>query len=181
MPNDFDFCFEQVIGHEGGYTTRKSDHGNWTGGKVGKGLLKGTKYGISAASYPTLDIKNLNIQKARSIYYKDYWTASGASLCDPGCSLVVFDAAVNAGNARARKWLQMAVGATPDGVLGPITRQALLKKMLNDDEGFLMEFQAQRTFHHMKIKHMVDEYGLGWSRRLCDVLMVATKRLQGKK
>ena len=63
MANDADFkqAFDLLIGHEGGYTNNPNDPGNWTGGKVNSGTLRGTKYGISAASYPTLDIKNLGL------------------------------------------------------------------------------------------------------------------------
>lgn len=30
--------------------------GNWTGSMIGRGAMRGTKYGVSAASYPYLDI-----------------------------------------------------------------------------------------------------------------------------
>lgn len=172
---DYDFCFEQVIGHEGGFTDDRDDLGNWTGGHVGVGSLKGTKYGVSAASYPNLDIKNLTLQAARDIYWKDYWVPSGAQLVTAGPSLLVFDAAVNAGNSRARKWLQLACGAKADGVIGPKTRQALYVKLARDPKGFMKEFQAQRMWHHMKLDSLDDKYGLGWSRRLADTLMVATE------
>lgn len=32
-----------VLQHEGGFTDDRRDPGNWTGGKVGKGVLLGTK------------------------------------------------------------------------------------------------------------------------------------------
>lgn len=172
---DFDFCFEQVVGHEGGYTDDRRDRGNWTSGQIGAGMLKGTKYGISAMSYPTLNIKDLTLDQARAIYFKDYWRPSGAELCPQGPSLLVFDAAVNAGNLRARKWLQAACGTPADGVIGPNTRKALYAKLARDPKGFMREFQAQRTWHHMKLDSLDDVYGLGWSRRICDVLMVATE------
>ena len=38
----FDEAFRRLIGHEGGYSTDRRDPGNWTGGKVGVGILKGT-------------------------------------------------------------------------------------------------------------------------------------------
>ena len=40
---------------EGTLSLDPTDTGNWTGGAVGRGTLVGTKYGISAASYPTLE------------------------------------------------------------------------------------------------------------------------------
>lgn len=45
----FNKFLERVIEHEGGYTDNPKDPGNWTGGEVGKGELKGSKYGLSAA------------------------------------------------------------------------------------------------------------------------------------
>ena len=44
----FDKVFNRVIGHEGGFQNMHHDRGNWTGGKVGEGELKGTKFGLSA-------------------------------------------------------------------------------------------------------------------------------------
>jgi len=179
MNDDFDFAFEAVIGHEGGFTKRRTDPGNWTGGRIGAGRLLGTKYGISAASYPRLDIPNLSLDDAKMIYREDYWNASGANICPRGISYAVFDAGVNAGNLRARKWLQIAVGAYPDGIIGPKTRRAAEDRMLRDPLGVLEEFQSQRTWHHMKLDSMDDEYGLGWSRRIISVTVGAYKRFRG--
>ena len=62
---NFDKAFDRLIGHEGGFTNDSRDAGNWTGGKVGVGKLVGTKFGLSAATYPTLDIKNITIVEAK--------------------------------------------------------------------------------------------------------------------
>jgi Glycosyl hydrolase 108 len=64
-----------ILPHEGGYSNDRNDPGNWTGGKVGKGELHGTKYGIAANTYPKLDIKNLTIAQAEDMYKRDYWDA----------------------------------------------------------------------------------------------------------
>lgn len=47
----FDKAFNRLIGHEAGYSNDRRDPGNWTGGKVGIGTLKGTKFGIAANTY----------------------------------------------------------------------------------------------------------------------------------
>jgi lysozyme family protein len=49
-PSDFNIAFELTVGHEGGYSNNPDDPGNWTGGDVGEGQLKGTKYGVSGLS-----------------------------------------------------------------------------------------------------------------------------------
>ena len=93
---------------EGGYQNVHNDRGNWTGGEVGVGENKGTKYGISAASYPHLDIKNLTMQQADAIYFTDYWQASGAdTMAWPAC-LLVLDTAVLHGVGTAKAYLQEA-------------------------------------------------------------------------
>lgn len=57
----FDEVFWRLIGYEGGYSIDWCDFGNWIGGKVGVGILKGIKYGIVVNIYFNLDIKNFMI------------------------------------------------------------------------------------------------------------------------
>jgi lysozyme family protein len=64
-----ELCLPYIFAGEGGYTKNAKDPGNWTGGKVGKGILKGTKYGIAAASFPNLDIANLTKEQAAVVQY----------------------------------------------------------------------------------------------------------------
>ena len=76
------------------------------------GELKGTKYGISAASYPALDIAMLTQTDAIAIYRRDYWQPSGADqLPWPAC-LLVMDTAVLHGVSAATKMLA-EVGPNP--------------------------------------------------------------------
>lgn len=90
---------------EGGFQNFEWDPGNWTGCKQGIGVNKGTNFGISACSYPNLDIRNLTMRQADEIYFRDYWVASGADkLAWPYC-LIVFDTAVLHGVGAARDWL----------------------------------------------------------------------------
>lgn len=97
---------------EGGYQAIHNDRGNWTGCKVGVGELKGTNMGVSACSYPHLDIKNLARAQATEIFFNDFWKASGASALPwPGC-LIVLDTAVLHGTPTAKAWLK-EVGPNP--------------------------------------------------------------------
>lgn len=181
IKSNFDRCFEKVIGHEGGFSGLRSDPGNWTGGAVSVGELKGTKYGISAASYPHLDIGGLTLAEAKAIYQRDYWERVGADLLPLPAAYVVFDAGVNTGPYRARKWLQMGLRVHADGIIGPQTRRAIAELSPDAVEGFLCEFQAQRTWHHMKLDSMDDIYGLGWSRRIIEVTMSAMKWMENNQ
>ncbi|HLI22609.1 MAG TPA: glycosyl hydrolase 108 family protein [Stellaceae bacterium] len=115
-----------VLAHEGGYQAMADDPGNWTGGKIGAGELKGTKYGISAAQYPALDIAALTADEAAAIYRRDWWDRFGLVRLPPPIAAKLFDAAVNIGIAEAVSALQRALRASgqrvdEDGKLGDAT------------------------------------------------------------
>jgi lysozyme family protein len=64
---------------------------------IGKGQCKGTKYGISAMTYPDLDIRNLTLDQAKAIYKRDWWDRINADDLHPAIVFQVWDFAVNAG------------------------------------------------------------------------------------
>jgi lysozyme family protein len=76
------------------------------------GELKGTNFGISAASYPDLDIRNLTQQDADAIYRRDYWLPSGADHLPWPANLLVMDSAILHGVGAAKKWVN-EVGTDP--------------------------------------------------------------------
>lgn len=157
LSGPFHEAFNRVIGHEGGYSNHPHDRGGET------------KFGISSRSYPDLDIKNLTLNQARSIYHSDYWYAAGCYMLPAGLAYAVFDAAVNAGVGRATRWLQEAVGTAPDGVIGPATRAAISLSMRNP-LNVLETLNAIRLKHYMDLsQQQTDTFGLGWSRRVLQV------------
>jgi lysozyme family protein len=81
--SNFDRMFEIVAGHEGCLTAHPADPGNWTDGAVGAGICRGTKFGISAAAYPDLDIANLTLDAAKALYQRDYWQRIAGTVCQP--------------------------------------------------------------------------------------------------
>lgn len=163
----FDQALAVVIGHEGGFSAERADAGNWTGGRVGAGVLRGTKFGISAAAYPTIDIGGLTPEGAAAIYRADYWSRIDGDRLPPPLALLVFDAAVNNGPGRAIEWLQQSVGVTVDGKLGPETLVALGNRAAAlGGAAICSEFQARRLAF-MACLPTWATFGLGWSRRLC--------------
>lgn len=159
---DFDAAFERLLGHEGGFGNDRRDRGNWTGGEIGKGTLKGTKYGISAAAYPGEDIENLTLERARELYRRDYWGPAGCDAVPPGVKYALFDMAVNSGVRAAVKVLQKSVGETVDGILGPRTLQAV-QNMPADR--LRLRFAANRLLL-LTEAHSWPAYGRGWVRRV---------------
>lgn len=166
---DFDKAFDRLIKHEGGYTDDPKDPGNWTGGRVGVGELKGTKFGIAANTYGYLDIKNLTLQQAKDIYRRDFWDVIGKA--HPSVKFQLFDAAVNHGRGNALRFLQRAVGVADDGVWGPRSQSALDRMEHND---VLLRFLGHRLRFWASLQTF-DEYGRGWSRRCADNLLLAAE------
>lgn len=171
----FDTAFAAVVGVEGGFQNDPADKGNWTGGTVGAGELRGTKFGISAAAFATLDIANLTLAGAKLIYFASYWQPIQGGVLPPALALLVFDAAVNNGVAEASRLLQLAVGASPDGVIGPHTLGALAAEVARDGVPLVCgEFQARRTVFMAAIPEWRGGDALGYARRLCGMLVRAT-------
>lgn len=137
------------------------DPGNWTSGNVGEGELRGTKYGVSAAAHPTLDIKNLSLADAAQIAKTEYWdTWNGDSLL-PGVALCVFDFAYNAGVHESIKVLQRAVGAGQDGVCG---RETIATVNCRDPQQVIRDFTVERIHAYIQM-HNFDLYGKQWIAR----------------
>jgi lysozyme family protein len=168
MDDPFIPAFTIVVGHEGGYSDEPSDPGNWTSGRVGFGQLRGTKFGISAAAYPAIDIVSLTLNDAQTIYRRDYWVPILGAKLPPRLALLVFDSAVNNGVNRAVRWLQAAVGAEVDGEMGPRTQSAIAAHTATETKvtAVCIEFQAQRV-DFMASLPTWRGFGLGWARRLC--------------
>lgn len=98
--NIFDKAFIEVIGYEGGYVWDKNDNGGET------------KYGISKRSYPKVNIKDLTLEDAKEIYYKDFWNTKRLELSlidNEHIAIELFDTAVNMGIGIASKFLQEAL------------------------------------------------------------------------
>lgn len=161
----FEDAFKVVVGEEGGLSTDPADPGNWTGGACGRGACRGTKFGIAASAHPTLDIPAVTLDEARAIYRRDYWDRAAGDALPAPLALLVFDAAVNNGVGRAIRWLQMAAGCAPDGVVGPATLAAVQARA-GDGAALCAEFQAQRLAFMAALPGW-SRFGLGWSRRLC--------------
>lgn len=182
MPaNGFPACLAFTLKEEGGYSSIRSDPGNWTGGKVGVGELKGTKYGIDAGAHPDLDIKALTVDQAGAIYRAEYWNGVRGDDLPAGVALVTFDYGVNSGDSRAAKALQRAVGVPQDGKIGDATLKAVATKAATDVVkavsdlrlSFLEGLATWRTF------------GVGWAPRVgrarATGLLMATGSLQVAK
>lgn len=162
---NFAACLADVLKHEGGYTADRRDPGNWTGGKVGSGTLRGTKKGIAAASYPALDIKNLTDAKIAEIYEANYWRKIRGDDLPAGVDLSGMDYSVNSGVSRSAKELQRVVGVEADGRIGPVTILAVKAA----DPRAVIKGHCGRRMSFLRGLAIWNTFGRGWSTRVANV------------
>lgn len=151
----FDQAFDILIGHEGGYVNNPSDPGGET------------KFGISKRAYPDVDIANLTLDQAKAIYKRDYWDRAQCDTLPHDVAFQVFDTAVNSGIGQSIRFLQRAVGVADDGVVGPLTINAV-KRI--DAEVVAARFNGQRLDFMTRLSTW-DVFGKGWARRVAANLM----------
>ena len=161
----FNRAFENVIGVEGGFSDDAKDPGNWTGGKEGSGKLSGTKYGVSAAAYPSLDIKSITLDDAKAIYYRDYWQVINGDAFPFSISNALFDCAVNSGCSSAAKLLQKVLNVSSDGKIG---KQTIAAAQAKDQTELLIDFLTARAVFYARLAKF-ELYGKGWMKRLFTV------------
>lgn len=150
---------------EGGLSLDANDSGNFTP----DGRLVGSKFGISAHSYPDVDIPNLTIEQANLLRKVDFWDkVRGDELPGP-VAFILAEAAYGSGPGRAIMQMQNVVGVTADGVFGPGTMAALTAMLAARPDGiekFVIEYEAQRLLFEATLGDKWDRYKVGWTRRM---------------
>ena len=167
--SSFEDAFALLIGNEGKLSMDSKDPGNWTGGKVGVGTLKGTKYGIAASQHPDLDIANLTLDDARGIAKAHYWDTLHLDEFDPRVAFQIFDANYNGGHPVL--WMQQSSGSPPDCKLGPVTIAAV---KATSPLNFIMNFLSYRIDYLTDCKPWPTQ-GRGWSKRMAKNLRTGAK------
>lgn len=138
-----------VIQREGGLVDHPQDPG---------GL---TKYGISQRAYPELAIRNLTIEQARDIYFRDYYQRFAlGQLRDPRAAEWILDWVVNSG-AGAIRAIQRELGIRADGIMGDQTLARL--NDLKDPRQILL---WRLKFYVRLVKH---PFIAGWINRLIEL------------
>lgn len=151
---EFNKAVNLVLKWEGGYINHPRDPGGET------------KYGISKRTYPHLNIKELTLDQAKRIYYRDYWAGNGIHLLADEINFPVFDTCVNQGPSFAIKNLQRILRVDDDGVIGPITAGASKKWM--DKRDLTFRLMDARLSHYISLSTF-STFGRGWMRRILDV------------
>lgn len=163
MKENFDYCFNQVLKHEGGFVNHPKDPGGMTNLGVTKRVWETwTKREVSEE-----EMRALTPELVRELYKVMYWDKCRCDELPSGADYSVFDFGVNAGPRRSIITLQRAVSVKDDGIFGPGTMKAVMeapvKKIISDYFGARIKFYKQlKTF---------ETFGKGWSRRASEVMM----------
>jgi len=147
--NTFELFFSKVISVEGGYVFDSQDPGGET------------KYGISKRSYPKENIKDITLDRAKEIYYRDYWMKCRCNDLPTPLDGYVFDAAVNQGVHSAIILLQRVLESTQDGLIGPETLRKA--KIAGKEVG--SDYLTRRIMQYTRTEGWL-RYGVGWVRRV---------------
>jgi lysozyme family protein len=134
-----------------------------------------TKYGIAKNANPDLNLKTLDWEAAKRVYYRRYWLLAHCDVLTtfvPRLAVLHFDIAVNHGAGRAAKFLQEAVGAIIDGDIGPRTLQEV-KAAANKDELALCNkiCDLRVQFYHSLVANKPEQVKFlkGWLSRAEDL------------
>lgn len=157
---NFDEAFDRLIGHEGGYSDHPSDPGGRT--------MWGVTERVARSHGFTGDMRTLTRDEAKRIYRADYWEPIRAEELPQQVRFDVFDGAVNSGVKQSIRWLQAAVGASADGVMGPKTLQAV-SAMTPD--------RVSKRYNGHRLRFMKDlknwpSFSRGWAERIAANLLL---------
>lgn len=163
-PKEFEEAVAELLREEGGYANDPADKG------------KETKYGISKRSYPDLDIRNLTVDQAKAIYFRDFWQRLRLSdIPHPRIRAELLDSAVLSGPLFAAECLQrsLAVLGWPvkrDGRIGPETLAMTRQVCASNPKGL---FICLNGFQFMRFVMILEDqpdqlrFAKGWiSRRV---------------
>lgn len=156
---NFDLALKHVLEFEGGY----SDHPRDPGGATNFGITTGVLSEFRGRPVTKQDVRMLTLAEAARIYRSRYWDAVSCDHLPSGINLAVFDCAVNQGVGRAARFLQLAARVKIDGIIGPVTIDAVNAA---GQDSLLREFMAQRMRSYGLLGRLFRTFGLGWSRRL---------------
>ena len=146
MTDRFPICHPITAAYEGGWSNHPQDPGG------------ATMYGVIQTVYdawrkkkglPRRSVKFIEMSEALEIYRTNYWVPCGAPNLFPGVDLAVYDASVNSGVSRGRKWLAASLGSTD--------HTETVKRICRARLSFMQSLKIWKTF------------GKGWGRRVAGI------------
>lgn len=159
MALTFEQMLARVLKHEGGFVNHPKD----PGGATNKGITQAVYDNYRKSRLlKTRTVGFIADDEVADIYHREYFRKVWGDKLPSALAFQVFDGAVNSGVSRSIKWLQAAVGAAQDGVLGP---KALAAVQAQPVEQTIENYLNLRLAFLMKLSTW-DTFGRGWKRRI---------------
>lgn len=158
--------------HEGGFQNSPIDTGNYNS----LGELVGTNWGINAQVYEAWvgfapsysDMYNMPLNIAKDIFKARFWDRiKGDQIDNQYVANIFYDGAVNHGVSLMSKFVQRIVGVNDDGVIGPISLNAI--NNYSPPERLYQEIKEKRIWFYYDIvsRHPSQQVFLqGWLNRM---------------
>ena len=152
---------------EGGDSNHPSDRG---------GL---TRFGISQAAFPHVDIAGLTRANAIELYRQFYWDANRCGELPPALAVILFDGAVQHRHGVAAKLLQQSLGVPADGDIGPLTIAAARRAGVVEAVTQYMARRAELYSYIVTANSSQSVFLKGWYVRLFRVHQFALQFVKG--
>lgn len=150
-----------ILSFEGGFVNDPNDRG----GATNKGVTIATYRHVFGKDKTVADLKNITDKEWDMVYRSQYWYQMRADdIADQSIANLMVDFAWTSGVARASKYLQRAVGAKQDGIVGAKTLHAV---NATDPKALFKTLHTQREAYIRSIaKGTQRKFLRGWLRRL---------------
>ncbi len=158
----FERAFDELLGHEGGYSFNPNDPGGET--------MYGVTARVALKNGYTGPMRNLPREKAAEIYRALYWDACQCGAMQEGIRYAVFDAAVNSGVSQSIKWLQRALDIGEDGSPGSLTITCANREPAAETVSRAVGYRLEM----LTSLPTWGAFGRGWARRLAKILQMAS-------
>ncbi len=167
MKENYKAFVDHMIQHyEGGYGWDRADPGGPTNfGITCYDLAEHRHKKMTSMSAWAPLVRAMGLQEAEDIYAVKYATACRFNDLNSGPDCAIMDFGVNSGPSRAIKYAQLIVGATRDGILGPITLAAINEMEANLFVNDLCDMRMQ----FLRGLHTWPAFGRGWAGRVADL------------
>ena len=165
MADHFDAALAVVLHHEGGFVNHPKD----PGGMTNLGVTRWTWESWTGRAATEAEMRALTPAMVAPLYRKRYWDENRCGRMHPALALCVFDFGVNAGPARAARYLQRLVGAKQDGDVGQATLMAAADFVEREGAASAVRgYQALRETYYRQLPTFAT-FGRGWLRRVREV------------
>ena len=162
MSDNFNWAFDLLMGHEGGYSNNPRDPGGET--------MWGITARVARAWGYSGPMKSLPRDTAKQIAKKWYWDILRCDAYNKVVAYQVFDALYNGGQVVI--WMQAASGAKVDGIFGPETLRRTSEAW---PPTFTIKFNVLRLLYYTSLKTW-PTFGKGWTRRVAKNLALAVEK-----